>query len=78
MNKKTAMLTTQQELLVDLTFHGFPAELLVEFTQKIVKPYFKANINAAIQDLMRKAIMEEDILHSHVTPYRNSQTNLRK
>jgi hypothetical protein len=56
MKKKLAVLATEEYLLVDLTFHNVPASLLIEFTEKIVRPYYKGNLNAAIQDLINKAI----------------------
>ncbi len=52
----------EEELLVSLTFHNFSAEMLKEFAQKIVKPYFGGNMNAAIRSLMEKAIEEETIV----------------
>ena len=67
MNKKTAALATEEDLLVDLTFHNFPASLLTEFAEKIVRPYYQGNMNAAIQDLLHKTIAEQDFLHSHIT-----------
>ena len=51
--------TTEQDLLVSLKLHNFPAELLREFAVKIVKPYFKGNINEALRSLMQRAIDEE-------------------
>ena len=51
----------EEELLVSLTFHNFSAEMLKEFAQKIVKPYFHGNINEAVRSLMEKAIHEETI-----------------
>jgi hypothetical protein len=44
MQKKTSI-ATEQDLLVDLTFHSLPASLLTEFAQKIVRPHYKGNIN---------------------------------
>lgn len=61
----------ENEFLVDLTFHNVPAPLLTEFTEKIVKPYFKGNINSAIQDLICKALAEQEFVHSHITHLRN-------
>jgi len=58
--KSSAM--TEQNLLVDLTFHDFPASLLKEFTLKIVKPYFKGNMDKAIKSLMEKTLTEESIV----------------
>ncbi|MGA3290680.1 MAG: hypothetical protein ABSD42_10630 [Candidatus Bathyarchaeia archaeon] len=72
MKKKNALLATEEDLLVDLTFHNLPALLLAEFTEKIVRPYYNGNLNAAAQDLMRKALAEEDIIISHITHVRNS------
>jgi len=47
MKKKTALLATEKDLLVDLTFHNVPASLLTEFAEKIVRPYYNGNLNAA-------------------------------
>jgi len=51
----------EEDLLVSLTFHNFSAEMLKEFAQKIVKPYFRGNMNEAIRCLMQKAIDEESL-----------------
>ena len=67
MNKKIAVLATEEDLLVDLTLHNVPASLLTEFAEKIVRPYYQGNMNAAIQDLLHKTIAEQDFLLSHVT-----------
>ena len=45
MIKKTAVLT-ESNLLVDLTLHKLPASLLSEFAEKIVRPYYRGNMNA--------------------------------
>jgi alanine-alpha-ketoisovalerate/valine-pyruvate aminotransferase len=50
-----------------LTFHNVPASLLSEFAEKIVRPYYQGNMNAAIQDLLQKALAEQDFLLSHIT-----------
>jgi alanine-alpha-ketoisovalerate/valine-pyruvate aminotransferase len=71
MKKKTQLLATESELLVDLTFHSVPASLLFEFAEKIVRPYYQGNINAAIQDLLKKTMAEQDFVLSHVTHVRN-------
>jgi len=59
MKKKTQILATENDLLLDLTFHSVPASLLSEFAEKIVKPYYRGNLNAAIQDLLHKTIAEQ-------------------
>ena len=74
MNKKTAALATEDDLLVDLTFQNFPASLLTEFAQKIVRPYYQGNLNAAIQDLLHKAIAERDFVHFHITHIKRAET----
>ena len=67
MTKKNQILATEEDLLVDLTFHNVPASLLTEFAEKIVRPYYQGNMNAAIQDLLHKTIAEQDFLLSHIT-----------
>ena len=56
-------IAAEEDLLVDLTFHGFSAGLLKEFALKIVKPYFNGNMNIAVKSLIEKAIMEETIVN---------------
>jgi len=70
MRKKTVVLATEEDLLVDLTFHNVPASLLSEFAEKIVRPYYAGNMNAAIQGLLHKTIAEQDFLLSHITHVR--------
>jgi hypothetical protein len=73
MRKKQALLT-EDDLLLDLTLNNVPASLLAEFTEKIVHPYYKGNLNAAIQDLLHKTLAEEDFVLSHITHLRNAGT----
>jgi hypothetical protein len=70
MTKKNQILATEEDLLVDLTFHNVPASLLKEFAEKIVRPYYQGNMNAAIQDLLHKTLDEQDFLLSHITHIR--------
>jgi hypothetical protein len=72
MKKKTQVLELENDLLIDLTFHSLPASLLAEFAEKIVKPYYSGNLNAAIQDLLHKTLAEQDFIQSHITQVRNS------
>lgn len=74
MKKKTQVLATEDDLLLDLTFHSVPASLLSEFAEKIVKPYYSGNMNAAIQDLLHKTLAEQDFIQSHITHIRNAGT----
>ena len=70
--KKTALSATQEDLEVDLTLHDVPASLVGEFAEKIVRPYYGDNLNAALQDLMGKALAEQEFVHSHITHVKNS------
>jgi hypothetical protein len=72
MKKITQVLELENDLLIDLTFHSLPASLLTEFAEKIVKPYYSGNLNAAIQDLLHKTLAEQDFIQSHITHVRNS------
>ncbi len=75
MKKKTQALSTEEELLVNLTFHKVPASLLSEFAEKIVRPYYGGNLNAALQDLMHKALAEKDFVLSHISAIRTKPKN---
>jgi hypothetical protein len=75
MKKKLAVLATEDDLLVDLTFHNVPASLLAEFAEKIVRPYYSGNINAAIQDLIQKAIAEQDFVLFRISEVKNGNTS---
>ncbi len=70
MKKRTTNAIMENGFLVDLTFHNVPASLFTEFTEKIVKPYFKGNVNSAIQDLIHKALAEQKFVHSRITHLR--------
>jgi hypothetical protein len=69
--RKTLAYATEEDLLIDLTFHKVPASLVAEFNEKIVRPYYNANLNAAIQDLINKALAEQDFVLSHITHIRS-------
>jgi len=73
MKKKTAVLTMVDDLQVDLTLHSVSAALLSEFAQKVVHPYYNGNLNAAIQDLIQKALSEQDFVLSHITHLRTRE-----
>ena len=67
MKNKTAVLVIEDDLLVDLAFHNFPASLISEFSEKIVGPHYRGNLTAAIKDLIQKALSEQEIVSSHIT-----------
>jgi hypothetical protein len=66
MKKIKVVLHTKEDLSVDLTIHDFAAFLLTEFAEKIVRPYYSANMSEALKDLMRNAIREEDFVLDHI------------
>jgi len=69
--RKTLAYATEEDLLIDLTFHKVPASLVAEFNEKIVRPYYNRNLNAAIQDLINKALAEQNFILSHITHIRS-------
>jgi hypothetical protein len=63
---KTQTQISLEDLQVDLVFHDFSANMLQEFVTRIVKPYFKGNLNQAVQVLMEKALTEETLFSQTV------------
>ena len=70
MKRKPQILATEDDLLVDLTFHKVPASLLREFAEKIVNPYYQGGL-MAVHDLIQKALAEQEFVLSHVTHVRD-------
>ena len=66
MKKKTQVLATEDDLLLNLTFHGVPVSLLSEFVEKIVKPYYKGNMTTAVRDLLQKNLADQDFIQFHI------------
>jgi hypothetical protein len=64
---------TEQELLISLKLHNFPSDTLKDFAQKIVKPYFKGNLNQALRSLMEKAIEEETLVNQVIIGQANAE-----
>jgi hypothetical protein len=73
--EKKIVLPTEQDLLIDLTFHNVPASLLSDFAEKIVRPYYNGNLNVAVQDLLHKALAEQDFVLSRITHIRKVGTH---
>ena len=71
--KGKAVVATEEDLLLDLTLHNMPASLLAEFAEKIVHPYYGGSLNAAIQDLLHKALEEQDFVLSHITHIKSAK-----
>ncbi len=72
MKRNPQVLATEDDLLVDLTFHNVSASLLREFAEKIVNPYYRGSLNVAMQDLVQKAIADQDFMLSHITHVRDT------
>jgi len=69
MRRKLSALTesaTEDDLLVDLTFHDVSAGLLMEFAEKIVRLYYAGNLNQALKDLIEKAITKQQLQQNHI------------
>ncbi len=66
MKRKTALLVTEDDLLVDMAYHNVPPSLLIEFSEKIVRPYYRGNLTNAIIDLLEKALSDQEIVQSHM------------
>ena len=67
MKKKIELLADHEDFEVNLTLHAVPVSIIQEFTEEIVVPYYNGNLNAAIQDLMSKALSEQEFIHSRIT-----------
>ena len=67
-NKMLNATATEEDLLVDLTFHELPASLLEQFFTQVVKPYYSGNLAEAVKDLLRKAVAEEEFVQRHTLP----------
>jgi hypothetical protein len=68
MKRKTALLVTEDDLLTDLAFHNVSPALLIEFSEKVVRPRYGGNLTAAIQDLFQKALSGQEAVIAHMPP----------
>jgi hypothetical protein len=71
--KKEKATIAKEDLLVSLTMHNFPVSLLTEFAEKIVRSYYRGSFNAAIQDLIHKALVEQDFVQSRIAYIKTSE-----
>ena len=58
--------TIKNELLIDLTFHDLPVNLLEDFTLQVVRPYYAGRLTEAMKDLMEKAVAENEFVNDHI------------
>jgi hypothetical protein len=66
MKRKTAVLVTEDDLLMDLAQHNVPPSLLIKFSEKIVQPYYRGNLTNAICDLFHRALSEQEVVQAHI------------
>jgi len=66
--KKLFLSSTEQtgEFQVDLTIRSLQSDALLDFLEKIVKPHYLGILTAAVEDLMRKAVFDEEFVTAHV------------
>lgn len=64
--KLLSMVSTEEDLLVDVTFHDLPATLFKEFAEHVVRQYYSGNLSVAVKDLMQKAVAEQEFVHNHM------------
>ena len=72
MKRKTAVLVTEDDLLTDLAFHNVSPALLIEFSEKVVRPHYGGNLTAAIQDLFQRALTEPEVALARTPLVQNS------
>jgi hypothetical protein len=75
MKKKKLSVQVEQDLLVDLTLHNLPGSLVTEFIEKIARPYYRGNVNGALQDLLLMTLAEQDFVHSHIVYVRDFKSD---
>jgi hypothetical protein len=52
---------TRDDFFVDLTIYDIPVSLLEDFSEYVVTPVYNGQVNEAIKDLMRKAILKQKL-----------------
>ena len=52
---------TRNDFFVDLTIYDIPVGILEDFSEYVMKPAYDGQVNEAIKDLMRKAILKQKL-----------------
>jgi len=52
---------TRNDFFVDLTIYDVPVRLLEDFSEFVINPVYDGQVNEAIKDLMRKAILKQKL-----------------
>ncbi|MCW4009261.1 MAG: hypothetical protein NWF05_01405 [Candidatus Bathyarchaeota archaeon] len=68
MKRKHAILVTEDDLLTDLAFHNVPPALLIEFSEKVVRPHYGGSITDAIKDLFQRALSGQEFVLAQASP----------
>jgi hypothetical protein len=76
MRRKTVAPSMNEDLLIDLTLHKISASLVAEFKKRIVNPDYNGNLNAAIQNVIFKALADHNFYFSTVNRI-DSKTNIK-
>jgi len=69
LKKTISALRVEENFLIDLTVHDFPADLLEEFALSVALPYFSGNVSDALKGLMRRAVADQEFVQNHTRPY---------
>ncbi len=51
----------RNDIFVDLTIHDIPASLLEDFGKQVINRVYAGQLNEAIKDMMRKAILKQKL-----------------
>ena len=51
----------EDDMLVNLTIYDIPVSLLAKFSQNVTRLHYPGGVSEAIKDLIRKAIMEQEL-----------------
>jgi len=51
----------RNDFFVDLTIYDIPVSLLEGFSEYVITPVYAGQVNEAIKDLMRKAILKQKL-----------------
>jgi DNA-directed RNA polymerase subunit F len=56
-----------REFQIDVTITNLQSDALLDFLEKIVKLHYLGSLTAAVEDLMRRAVVDEEFVTAHIT-----------
>jgi hypothetical protein len=67
--KKLLLSSIEQEgeFQINVTIKNLQSDALLDFLEKIVKRHYLGSLTVAVEDLMRKAIIDEEFVTAHMT-----------